>query len=80
MLLLFEESKRPVESRLVLGGPSPHPSSSKLLFAFVFSPRGDPAPDVPFRLVLLQHCLYLLIQGPVEGGQAFRQVLMYGYC
>ena len=48
------------------------------LDAFVFSPGGDASPDVALGLVLLQHPLYLEVQGPVEGGQAFAEVLMYG--
>ena len=45
---------------------------------FIFPPGGNAPPDVPLGLVLLQHPLYLEVQGPVEGGQAFTEVLMYG--
>ena len=31
-----------------------------------------------FRLVFLQHPLDLEVQGPVEGGQTFAEVLVYG--
>lgn len=32
---------------------------------------------MPLRLVLVQNLLYLEIEGAIEGGQAFGQILMY---
>ncbi len=37
-----------------------------LSLSFILFPRGQPAPDVPLRLVFLQNLLGLEVQGPVE--------------
>ena len=47
------------------------------LCAAVFFAGGDAAPDMPLRLVDVQHLLDLKVQGAVEMGQTFRDVLMY---
>lgn len=31
------------------------------------------------RFILVQDFLYLLVQPPINGGQALAQILMYGY-
>ena len=48
-----------------------------LLFSLILFPGGDAAPDMPFRLVLLQDLFDLKVQRLVEGGQALRQILVH---
>lgn len=49
----------------------------RFFISLVFSPGGDAAADVAFGFVLIQHRLDLEVEGLVQGGQAFGQVLMY---
>ena len=59
------------------GGPFPE-RPSLLSIPFVFFPGGDPAADMALGLVFVEYLLDLPVQPPVDDGQAFAQVLMYG--
>ena len=60
------------------GGPFPEGPPFSRLIPFVFLPGGDPTADMALGLVFIEYFLYLLIQPPVDGGQTFTQVFMYG--
>ena len=49
-----------------------------LLLVAVLLPGGQSAPDVPLRLVDLQHLLHLQIERPVKRRQTLGQIFVYG--